>query len=713
MWPAWLPWVLLAGVSAALFVVLATTAREPSRTVRPVARFTLSLPADLALATGAPAIALSNDGRRLAFVAARPGAPARVFIRDLDQLEPAALADTEDAAAPFFSPDGRWVGFFARGRLHKTPVGGGPVQTLCLAPHPFGATWTPDGSIIFASSWTGGLQRVSDDGGEPVVLTTPDAASGEMRHAWPDLLPDGRGVLFAGLSGSEAPETARVAVLSLERRAIHPLFEAATFPRFVSTGHLLFLRGDAVFAAPFDPSAFDVLGPAAPVLDAVRTAGPHGAAQLAVTRAGNLVAATADGADAPDELRWVNATGAGSSAGSSAGSIAAASFASRSAATPSAEAAVSATLGWPFPARLLRALAVTTNGARVAASLGDGHRADIWVGDLPNGVATRLTTTGQNVMPQWTPDGRVVFSARRDDAFNLFAKSPDDDAAAMRLTSSSANQFVSSAASARGAIFVQSDPRTGLDLWLLPWTGGAPRPLARTARDEAAGALSPDGRWLAYQIGDGAAWRVVVRAADREEDPPVDVAEGDGTLTAWSADSRALFFVRDGRLLRLPLTDTAAPSPTDTGTRATGETAAQTVAGGAGNATASGGAGAADGRAASSRTSASAGPLASRSIAIPRGTAPSGTAADAAQAADILTTASHPAGLRAAGPAVLVSDAGREAGGYAPSGDGRVLIAARRSAATATRPRLEMVLEWARELSLKVPIQPPALKPVR
>lgn len=681
MWPAWLPWVLLAGVSAALFVVLATTAREPSRTVRPVARFTLSLPADLALATGAPAIALSNDGRRLAFVAARAGAPARVFIRDLDQLEPAALADTEDAAAPFFSPDGRWVGFFARGRLRKTPVGGGPVQTLCLAPHPFGATWTPDGSIIFASSWTGGLQRVSDDGGEPVVLTTPDAANGEMRHAWPDLLPDGRGVLFAGLSGSEAPETARVAVLSLERRAIHPLFEAATFPRFVSTGHLLFLRGDAVFAAPFDPSAFDVLGPAAPVLDAVRTAGPHGAAQLAVTRAGNLVAATADGADAPDELRWVNAAGAAPSAGSLAGasarsnarsnggSNAGASFAPGSAATPSAQAEVSAPLGWPFPARLLRALAVTANGARVAASLGDGHRADIWVGDLPNGVATRLTTTGQNVMPQWTPDGRVIFSARRDDAFNLFAKSPDDDAAAMRLTSSSANQFVSSAASSRGAIFVQSDPRTGLDLWLLPWTGGAPRPLARTARDEAAGALSPDGRWLAYQIGDGAAWRVVVRAADRAQDPPVDVAEGDGTLTAWSADSRALFFVRDGRLLRLPLTDTASPSPTDTAARATAE-AAHAVADGPDTARGAG-------------------------------------------AEDAPTIGSHPGGLRAAGAAIIVSDAGREAGGYAPSGDGRVLIAARRTAATATRPRLEMVLEWARELSLKVPIQPPALKPVR
>jgi DNA-binding winged helix-turn-helix (wHTH) protein/Tol biopolymer transport system component len=685
VWPGWLPWIFVAGIGLALGIVLLVTSREPSRTVRPVTRFTLNLPADLTLATDTQSIALSPDGRRVAIVAARNGGAPRLFVREMDQIEPAVLPETDDAAAPFFSPDGQWVGFFAKGQLRKAPVAGGPVETLCPAPHPFGAAWSADGTIVFAASWTGGLQRVSDRGGEPVTLTTPDPALGEVRHAWPDLLPDGQGVLFAGLPGVDAPEAARVAVLSRDGRTIQTLFESATFPRFVPTGHLLFTRGDAVFAAPFDPAAVETLGAATPVLDTVRIASAPGAAQLALAHAGSLITITADTAEMPEWLRWSDDA---------------------------------APLGWPFPARRLRSLAVNDAGTRVAASLGDGHRTDLWMADLPDAAspstsggaaAARLTLTGQNVLPHWTPDQRIVFSGRRDGPFNLFVKSPDDDAAATRLTNAPTNQFVTSAASAAGIVYVDVQPRTGADLWLLPGPGDesqmrdrgaaaaagvapsaaastatsastsgasaaasalmaeskepaaragsiasplaarqatrAPRPLARSELDEVAGALSPDGRWLAYQVGEAGTWNVVLRAADREQDEPVRVATGDGNLTAWAADGRALFFSQRGRVYRLALTEApAAP----TGTPAPGHVP---------------------------------GPG-------PEHVPP-----------------------RANGPPVPVDDGVRDPGHYAISRDGRVLVVSSR--ATRTGARLEMVLEWTRELNAKVPVLPPTPKPVR
>jgi Tol biopolymer transport system component len=158
--------------------------------------------------------------------------------------------------------------------------------------------------------------------------------------------------------------------------------------------------------------------------------------------------------------------------------------------------------------------------------------------------------------------------------------------------------------------------------------------LARSEQEEVAGALSPDGRWLAYQVGEAGAWNVVLRAADREQDAPLRVATGDGTLTAWAADGRALFFSRRGRVYRLPLGDAPA-SP----------------------------------------------------------------------------TSSHAPPPQPAGQAVAVEDGVREPGLYAISRDGRVLLVSSRAARTGAR--LEMVLEWTRELNAKVPVQPPTPKPVR
>jgi eukaryotic-like serine/threonine-protein kinase len=539
VWPAWLSWVLLLVSLGALLIVSITVSRQPALRVRPIVRFALDLPAGLTLDPTAP-LALARNGQRVAFAATRGDGVRQLFVRDLDQLEPTALSDTNNAVAPFFSPDGRWVGFFADGKLKKLPLAdaepGAPHIVISLgdAPHPFGATWTDDGTIVFAGSWSGGLQRVSADGGVPTPLTTPDASTGEVRHAWPDLVPESNAVVFAGLPASGTPEASRIAVVSLATGEVRTLIDAATFPRFLSTGHLLFARDHAIFAAPVDASTFELLGPTIPVLDNVRIDARTGVAHFAVAQAGSLAFTPADDGDAADAFRWLDR---------------------------------SDSFLLPLASRAIRGFAVSPDGARIAAAVGDDHRTDIWLQDVADrtdktdksdkmGRTARLTTSGQNVEPLFSPDGaRLIFSARRDTtggAFNLYAKDLTLlSATATRLTDSTHNQFPCSMSSA-GIVFVDQAPDTGADLWLLPANGGAPRVLVQTPNDELFGAISEDGRWLAYQTFLHGTWTLMLRSAADANAAPLPLGRTDGGRIEW-AGSDDLLFTRDGQVMTMKL----------------------------------------------------------------------------------------------------------------------------------------------------------------
>jgi DNA-binding winged helix-turn-helix (wHTH) protein len=579
VWPAWLSWTLLVVCLGALVIVSITASQQPSTRIRPIVRFTMDLPPGLTLDPAAP-VALARNGQRVAFAAIRGDGVRQLFVRDFDQLEPAALAGTAGATAPFFSPDARWVGFFADGKLKKLALTGSNagsnvasaavagtlsatgtsrdagsgtrerVTTLCDAPHAFGATWTDDGTIVFAASWNGGLQRVSADGGLPSPLTTPDPTMGEVRHAWPDVVPESNAVVFAGLPPNGAPEAARVAVVSLASGEVRTLIDAATFPRFLSTGHLLFAREHAIFAAPIDAATFELLGPANPVLDHVRIDARTGAAHFAVAQAGSLAFTPADDSEAADAFRWLDRT---------------------------------ETFLLPVPSRAIRAFAVSADATRMAAAVGDDHRTDIWLHDLTAGKTTRLTSSGQNVEPIWSPDGaRVLFSARRDGPFNLYAK----DLAlpsATRLTESPHNQFPCSA-SAAGLVYVDQSPDTGADLWLLPWNGGPPRVLINSPANEVFGAFSEDGHWFAYQTFLRGTWMLMLRASgpgtasrtnatnnvtnvtnpanvanaavaangSAADAAPMPLGPTDGGRIEW-AGSDDLYFTRDGHLMSIRL----------------------------------------------------------------------------------------------------------------------------------------------------------------
>ena len=679
-WPAWLPWLFVAVMIGVMAGIVLAVIRQPSSYARPVVRFGVELPAGVTLASDGASLALSRDGRRMAFVARRTddssgsgAGAARIYIRDADRLDPIVLEGTDGASSPFFSPDAGWIGFFAGGALKKVPIAGGTVVTLCEARAPLGAAWSTRRFIVFASSLTGGLSRVHEDGGTPAMLTTPDAEAGEVRHAWPDLLPDDAGVVFAGLPLAGGPEAARVAVLPFKTGRVQTLVEAATSPHVASTGHLLFARGHAVFAAPFDPEVLEILGQAVPVLDDVATAdgadtaGTNAVTQFVVAPGGHAAAIRLSHPEAAATYHWVRLGNALANAATPA------SDATRAALTMSAPMAASTrpaapadAPAMPFPAREIRWLSLSPDGTRLVFSRGDGHRSEIWMSDANGGGLLRLTSDGQNVTPVWTADSRrVIYASRQEGPFSLFAKTVGDATAAAAVRATGPRTFPASAA-ADGLVYVGVEvnangapPRTGLDLWFLPWTGGAPQPLVRTAADETSGVMSPDGRWLAYQSNASGAWAAMVlarpqplqsgrdanaesesaKAGDATAAAPLASADGsriaaaatrialtDGARLAWSPDGRYLLFTRDGQLWQAPV------APGGAGSNAAGE------------------------------------------------------------------------------PLLLASDVD-PAGGLGVAPDGRVLIRTREASAGQTR--LELVLDWSRELSAKVPINPRPARTVR
>jgi DNA-binding winged helix-turn-helix (wHTH) protein len=298
--PLWLllPWLttFFALVIAAIAVWKYVNVAEPP--ARPAARFTLALPEDVTLAaTGAP-LAVSRDGGMLAFAGCRSG-ECGIYLRPLAQAEPTFVAGTAGGAAPFFSPDGRWLGYFALGQLHKIALGGGSPIALAPAPAALGATWTRDGRIVFANSTHAGLSMIPENGGEVRSLT--EAAAGG--HRWPEALPDGSAVVFTVAETAHGRHYA--GIVSLRTRAWGRLLDDVSAVRAPIPGYLVAQRGADLLGVTFDRRALSVSGLAVPVAaNVVRADGDDGLPQFATSEAGLLVIGAPASAEIHVALDW-------------------------------------------------------------------------------------------------------------------------------------------------------------------------------------------------------------------------------------------------------------------------------------------------------------------------------------------------------------------------------------------------------------------------
>lgn len=490
----------------------------------PVMRFTVTLPSTERL-TGMdfPSIAISPAGSHLAYVASR-GGTSQLFLRRMDSLQSEPISGTEQALGPFFSPDGHWIGFFAGGKLMKVSIQGGAPASLCYAPIGFGAVWGRDDTITFAPTGGSGLLQVPSGGGTPRAVTRLNSEKGEISHRWPDLLPDGKTVLFTvGALGSW--DDAQIVAQSLQTGERHILIVGGTSPHYVPTGNLIYVRGGTLLAVPFDVAQSKVTGPPVAVLPRVWES-VDGAAQLSTSPLGHLVYVPGGPPGSMHTLVWVSRK----------------NDVEPLAAPPDA---------YSDPR-------LAPDGRRLAVTITRTSE-NVWIYDIPTGNFTQLTFDGNNSMPVWMPpDGaRLAFASNRTGPLNLFWRRTDEGGSDERLTTSELLQVPCSwLPGGRGLVFVENSPTTGRDIRMLSMDGDLSiRPVLQSPSNETGPALSPDGRWLAY-VSDESGRNEVYVSSFPGAQGKWQVSVDGGTEPLWSHDGSEIFYRIGNHLMAARITTT-------------------------------------------------------------------------------------------------------------------------------------------------------------
>ena len=496
--------------------------REPPPPPPPRRAVSIRVPSDRDLLD----VAISGDGRRIAYTAIREGR-ARLYVRRLDRFDARSVPGTEGASQPFFSPDGERVGFFADGFLKTVPLGDGaaaPAVVCGLDGEAAGGTWAPDGTIIFGGPGRAGLQAVPAGGGDPVALTAVDEEAEETAHGWPHAI-DSRHVLYTlGRRGRDP----RLALLDRETGDTRTLQLADGGGHFVAPSAVVFARRGEIFAAAIDLESDGRQGASSPrpVLRGVtgRAVGDRGLgrSRIAAARDGTLVFVPPTRAEGDSHLVRVEPNG-----------------------RFEAVDGVAARHQTPRSA---------PNGRHAAFSATTAVlRRDLWLLDLDRGTRRQLTRdAGDNHSPLWTRDGAALtFASSRTGLQRVFRLRTGTGEVSGPLFGGDLRAPGSWSPDGQRLAFHEVHADRARDIWL--WRrGGEPEPWLATAANERAPAFSPDGRWLAYvsdaEPGEGD--QVYVRAVDDDAAPAVRVSPAGGTEPVWAPSEATLFFRRGRGLFR-------------------------------------------------------------------------------------------------------------------------------------------------------------------
>ena len=510
----WIAAGALILAAAAIFVAW-RAARPAERPLKPLVRLDVDLGPDVALSPGLNTI-LSPDGTRLVYVSQN-----RLFTRRLDQAKAVELVGTQGATSPFFSPDGEWVAFFSLGKLKKISVEGGSPIVLCNATSSFtGGSWGQDGNIIAALNAAGPLMRVSASGGTPEPVTELDRTRKEVTHRWPQILPGGRAVLFMAHTETGAFDESNIEVMSFADRHRKTLVRGGAYPRYLPTGHLLYVSRSALFAVPFDLDRMELRGTPVPVLDQVEYAAQFGFAELDFSASGTLVYRSGEDAGLVT-VQWLDGAG-------------------------NTQPLLSKPGGYLYPK-------LSPDGSRLAVWM-DG---DVRVYDPQRDTMTRLTfgIGSSTSHPLWTPDGRFILFGSAGNG--MYWTRADGAGKPEFLTRSQFPQFPwSLTTDGKRLAYYELQPETRTDLWTVPLEittsglrAGKPEVFLQSPFIEVFPSISPDGRWLAYSSDEAGLFEVYVRAFP-DRGGKWQVSSGGGMLPEWSRDGRNLFFqTQDGQVM--------------------------------------------------------------------------------------------------------------------------------------------------------------------
>jgi Serine/threonine protein kinase len=489
-----------------------------------VSRAVITLPPGQTLASlDENAIALSNDGTQLAYVALQ-GGMQQIYLRSMDSSQPRAIPGTEGASSPFFSPDGQWLAFFAEQKLKKVSLTGGGVITLGDVTNPHGGSWSNQGTIAYSSLPVGPLQQTPEAAAAPRPLTHLE--KGEVSHRSPEFLPGGKSLLFmAGTSSFNWGEEAHI-VAQQGNNDRRELITGAVSPRYATTGHLLYAQGGNVLAAPFDAQRLAITGPAAPLVEGVLQSRITGASQYAISNTGSLAFISGGMRTDFRKLVWVDRNGK--------------------------EQPVAA------PVRAYLFPRLSPDGKHVAVGITE-ETTQVWSYDLDRETLTRITFEGnQSLNAVWSPDGKMLaFRSHRAASDGIYVERADGSGESQGLmTSDLAKIPMSWSPDGKELAFMEISSATGFDLWVLSVSDRKPKLFLQTPFNESAPRFSPDGRWLAYVSNESGRYEIYVQAYPGPGSK-LQISTDGGTEPVWNPNGRELFYRSGNKMMAVDVVSQA------------------------------------------------------------------------------------------------------------------------------------------------------------
>lgn len=500
-------------------IAIAILSVSDSRTVLdgPEYRFSMSSPDRGTLGT----VAVSPDGRHISFTASGADGTTRLWVRRLDSVAAQALAATEEATFPFWSPDSRFIGFFTRGKLMRIPASGGAApETVCDAYDGRGGTWNQDDVILFAPGREHPLHRVAASGGIASPVTTVDRPR-HKGHLWPEFLPDGRHFLYL----ADSVETANHAIYvgALDTTEAKPLVHAQSNAIYARDEVLLFAREGALVSQRIDMRTLQLTGEPTIIADRVlQQYGLDHKGDFSASRTGVL--AFRSGGSLLKRLVWINRRGQH--------------------------------VGYLGEPASYADPVISPGGSQVAVSVFDPSSrvwaSDIWVFDVATGTRSRLTfDMAADFEPVWSADGtHVIFASNRGGTLNLYRKhvsgsGPDE----LLLESDSSKHSEACSPDGRFLTYSSLESKTKYDVWVLPLFGDrTPVPFLQSEFSEGQSQISPNGRWVAYTSYETGRMEVYVRPFPTG-DGKWQLSSTGGADPRWRRDGKELFYIATNRTL--------------------------------------------------------------------------------------------------------------------------------------------------------------------
>jgi serine/threonine protein kinase/Tol biopolymer transport system component len=469
-------------------------------------------------------LALSPDEHTLAIVAYSAQANNYVlWTHEVGGRQTSSLAGTQGASYPFWSPDGKFIGFFADGKLKKVGVYEGRVQVLCDAPNGRGGAWNRDGVIVFTPGGLGGLFRVTSLGGSPVELTKPDPTAFESSHRWPVFLPDGKHFLYLAANFTGHLENNAIFLGSLDSQERRSLVSTSANAAYAEPGYLVYLRDKTLVAQPFDGRHYVLSGEPHTLSDQVLYLPGVDKAVFSVSSAEVLVTQTGKGTSI-SQLTWFDRSGK-----------------------------PAGTVGMPGSHSNVR---LSPDGRRVAADQTDPdeRNIDIWIHEPARGATTRLTfDPALDQTPVWSPDGKqILFASSRRVGFRLYLKNADGSGPEEEVADLGAGLQVHAWDWSRDGKNVLV--RKGNELWYLSWPQRVAKPLFQAKWTVRNAQFSPDGRWMAYASNETGSMEIYVSPF-----PSVNgkwqVSSAGGQEPRWRQDGKELFYLSaEGKMMAAAVT---------------------------------------------------------------------------------------------------------------------------------------------------------------